>query len=732
MGKAEFDLRDFRENVLHLTQLELANMLGLRQDNVSRMEKNPEQTPYYILRSLANISGRTIDQVVGYKSPAPNALEVDRTWTAGYSTSMIQRNLADFCEKNGELLPENQELLDGLKRTIQKSIRKPSILIAGGFSSGKKTLLNNLLGENVVPTRATTRPVPILVRHLEDKPAFLYENTYLIQKPDKVEAWDDSLLEDEQRFRKIILAEGNGVLESDDSPDDAADDTPRFVLSFVKSDILKNCDVVCLPAPETDTSGKRISAELIGFQTDILLYLLPSSSLRNLDAMYFNTLFKTLRVVERADHPERGKLSNLYLVVSKARQFVSQEEASEAAQFFCKQLFGSVPELTWAERQSISGVTYVLDDIVSRAFFYDAFSGPEWRSQFEKDLRNTVESMPEYFNKDISYSIKSYCDMAYRKLTLDLDRIQNIKETRESYREAVSRLERSEADRWARAARQKDRIISLIDKCRTGSLDRFQKIYAQILSEQNLMGQFKSSERVNAEKLRSICLKVNSELELALQDLLKGASEPISREMATYLDCFQDVIQDSSFSAQRAFAEGLRENPDIGGLTRWLAEQDSMTVAVEADLLKLANVAAHAYTTEENKFKTVSGTGFAVSSMAALTIVPFGAVVAALGGVWFALTALGSTSAKKMSAKVVKLYEEEKILDKCDESIEQFWENTLNAFLNASDSLEKAWNKNLYNLNLEIQKDDEELARREAEVREIRSIMEHLFFSFES
>lgn len=38
-----FDLKSFREDNLKMTQAEFADMIGTRQDTVSRWEKNPGQ-----------------------------------------------------------------------------------------------------------------------------------------------------------------------------------------------------------------------------------------------------------------------------------------------------------------------------------------------------------------------------------------------------------------------------------------------------------------------------------------------------------------------------------------------------------------------------------------------------------------------------------------------------------------------------------------------------------------
>ena len=53
LEEKNFDLKDFRENYLKLTQSELAELMGIRQDRVSRLEKNLEIITTLELRQLA-------------------------------------------------------------------------------------------------------------------------------------------------------------------------------------------------------------------------------------------------------------------------------------------------------------------------------------------------------------------------------------------------------------------------------------------------------------------------------------------------------------------------------------------------------------------------------------------------------------------------------------------------------------------------------------------------------
>ena len=49
---------------------------------------------------------------------------------------------------------------DQMERLAQWSMRKPVIALMGEFSAGKSTLLNLLVGRNILPTQVTATRMP--------------------------------------------------------------------------------------------------------------------------------------------------------------------------------------------------------------------------------------------------------------------------------------------------------------------------------------------------------------------------------------------------------------------------------------------------------------------------------------------------------------------------------------------------------------------------------------------
>ena len=55
---SEFNLKNFRENYLKLTQAELAELIGVRQDRISRLEQNLDSISLEELVILSKKTGK--------------------------------------------------------------------------------------------------------------------------------------------------------------------------------------------------------------------------------------------------------------------------------------------------------------------------------------------------------------------------------------------------------------------------------------------------------------------------------------------------------------------------------------------------------------------------------------------------------------------------------------------------------------------------------------------------
>lgn len=112
---------------------------------------------------------------------------------------------------------ERQVTQAQLERLANWSMRKPVIALMGEFSAGKSTLMNLLIGQNILPTQITaTRMPPVWLTYGDEPP---------------------HLMDHDGKKHDVDLSR----------PEDIQIKTTRYVRLFVKADILKNCDLIDTP-----------------------------------------------------------------------------------------------------------------------------------------------------------------------------------------------------------------------------------------------------------------------------------------------------------------------------------------------------------------------------------------------------------------------------------------------------------------------------------------------------
>ncbi len=104
-----------------------------------------------------------------------------------------------------------------LARLAEWSMRKPVIALMGEFSSGKSTLMNLLIGQNILPTQVTATRMPPVWLTYGDAPPYRMDH-------------------DGQKYPVSL-----------DKADAIPIKTTSYIRLYVKADILKSCDLIDTP-----------------------------------------------------------------------------------------------------------------------------------------------------------------------------------------------------------------------------------------------------------------------------------------------------------------------------------------------------------------------------------------------------------------------------------------------------------------------------------------------------
>ena len=142
----DFNLKDIREKILKLTQSQFAKMLGVRQDYISRLERNAENITLDLLDKLAENTGLTIDELTKYRKSSfenENPYLYENLIDIQLITEKINGEITAADKKNSEKI---SEIIADIYSKIEDSF---DIIVYGRYSSGKTSFINAIFDKNI-------------------------------------------------------------------------------------------------------------------------------------------------------------------------------------------------------------------------------------------------------------------------------------------------------------------------------------------------------------------------------------------------------------------------------------------------------------------------------------------------------------------------------------------------------------------------------------------------------
>lgn len=712
-----FDLKDFRENKLKKTQEELAELLGVGQEKISRLEKNPEQIPLGLLRKMASVLGMTLDQMLQWKKLAPPPLKVENTWSDAERT---KKAINDYIDQVGA-----DDRLKELQDSVNRSIKKPKLAIAGRSDAGKSTVGNALLGKNIIPT-SWTRMTTIITyfKHIDDRPEFMKDIVQIFKKGSDGSYWDVDRLYDEEYCKEWGIASGGIETLAAYGTHDGAGyktnaETVGTAVVFVSSDFLKNCDLIDMPGYVGGKKNDNAAADAARVTADVLVYLSQATSfLGNEDFACLKNSLQTLSVLEHKDKPYVPKLANLFIVASQAHHVDggSKMQLKRILDSGCDRFYSTLTEKFWADRTEISGLPYTEEDLRKRFFTY-AIDYASVREDFEKSLCETIEIMPRIIKEKAVELIKAQCDAAKKAINIDIQKYRSLIDEREECQRQLDELEEA-TPAWEKEVADKEKdVLSTISTERGYSCKQFRSKYNHILSEEHIVHIIdKKGYSKDKEHMQQLASYLNSELAETCDEILRDSCERFSEKVNAYIEHFEIdwkvegasgvQFNMNSFNAKRAFASGLAGMATLGGLAFWASSLGNLgayiLVAKGVSLLATLGI-------------SVGGTAAAISAVAAIGgPIVLGialSIVAAIGA--FGIFSGGWKA--KLAKKIRKAYDKENTLEQYLQQIDKFWDESEDAFHAGAASVKAARQEDIDIWRDFLSEEDDEKLRTQLE-----------------
>ena len=703
----KFNLKDFRETYLKLTQNELAELISVRQDRISRLEQNLDTISLEELVVLAKRTGKSLDEIANYKKDIPHELTINDCWDkVRYIKNTIINYIKDFFPKNNQNYISK---IEDLRKNIEGITRKPRIVFSGKSDSGKSTMINALIGKEKMPTNWTpTTSIIVYVKDILERPDYIEDELWIFRKGKNTE-WDDTRLYDEKYCREWKIASGNAEILSQYGVRKGHDynkDVGSAVL-FVDSPILKNCDILDIPGITAGIESDNIAANQAQLKADVIVYLSQASGFLQIeDANYLKEALEVLSPLEETEGTGLSPMSNLFIVATHAHHINPRTDLKNICDSGCDRFADTVADSFWERYSYNSKKIFTKKDLRKRFFTY-AIDIEDLRENFEKELKNTIENLPKLLEKKVFNITKDYIKNESEKMKKEVQKYEGLINERERYSKLLEEIKKNEPKRKFLLEENNRNVKNKIFDLDNETKQKFKEDYNRILTEENIIKIIDEREyknkKTDLEKLGSY---ISSEVQDVYRKNLEKTTEKFKNIMDEYLlktqksleiDNFNSMNINLNFDFKSAFIGGLAGVATLGGLAFWASTLGNLgayiLVAKGVSILSALGISIAG--------GTATATAFVASIGGPITLGIAAAILVGLA-IWGIFS--GSSWKKKIAEKIIKEFN--KNIYKYDNAITQYWNDTESGFNIAKDKMEEEWQNYINNLEKELYHSD--------------------------
>lgn len=678
------DFKSLREDKLKYTKEQMAKLCNVDLSTIDEWEVN-NNPPMKAIEAIAKGTGLDFNSILSYEKPVVEKFVSKDNWQ---KADFTKKTLFTYIDDNLDKLNISNELkekyLDELQDGLNQNLIKPKISFVGRSDTGKSTLINSLLGENMMPASWTpTTSIAVYLKHSNDRPSFIKNTVCIFSSTlDGKDIWNERRIYEKEYFEAWKIAEGDIdlLLQYGTRQGGKQLEKAGAAIVFIDAPILLNCDIIDLPGFGTEQESDDIITFNTAKQADILIYLSQASGFMRIeDINYLKENIRALPPLENEDN-KLPKLANLLIVASQAHNvnYGNRDDLRLILDNGCERFLESISDDYWSIRSTVTKKEYSIKDLRDRFVTYTR-DIPDLCKDFEQKLKIVIEELPLLINEKARKFAKNYIDSKKIGLENELQNYEDLITQRDRYVDLINEIEKTELSRKQDNSKKVEDIRNKISDLKHETIDDFSDYCSKTITVDSIVKMIKEKKIKNKkESVECFVSQFQDTITSKAADILQAKTDELIPVIREYVQSFSNSVSQKfdkanlkvDFDVGHTFASIIARIGVIGGLGTYLL----------ADALLIYS-----------SWAFFAGIGGYICA-GATVFGPIGILVGALifAGMGIAKL-LGFTWEKNVAKKLVSQYEKNKVSDKYREAMNKYWDDTTNAFDKSVIELNKQW-----------------------------------------
>ena len=379
------DIKSYVEFELKSTYEKLSELFDIPLEKVMKWAENPGDLSAKYWNKILEKSYHTIDFMEAYEKPNSSALNFDYSYLNKNEKNQISEIFDEFdVTYVDNRITKYKNLVSIMQVKMIEFIKKPKVAFLGRSDAGKSSIINSLLGVDKMPVSWTpVTSIVVYIKHIEDRPAYMENSTYIFKRNANGELWDETKLDNKEYSEKWLIDSGDADLLFRYGTNQTVSDVGSAVV-FIDSPLLKNCDVIDVPGITSGySSDNKKATEIIGL-IDIVVYLSQANGfLSEADIKYIDVIFEKFE-------NKKGMLpliDSMFFVASQTDSLNENfnENVCDILSKGAKRLYESLKK-----SKRLENIT--LEKLRERFFAYSVKIRFEEKTKFEKAIKRYFET----------------------------------------------------------------------------------------------------------------------------------------------------------------------------------------------------------------------------------------------------------------------------------------------------------------------------------------------------